>query len=393
MFRIVSILLVLVSACGDSGSKSGDTSAADTSVATSTGATDTSVTPDGDATVGPGACQGADDCASDEMCTCDGQCVPVAGNACSEDRNCGTPRWCNTCTKHCEQQAELCEPCTDSRGCQEDGACLTFASGGTFCGRACVTAAGCPQGYDCDDVGVGEKQCVPKSGACDALGLCQSDSACPIGQICNDATHACGPGCSEDGQCPGAGANVCVLGRCVPPCGESNPCATPAECVSGHCKIPGACESAADCPDAATYCDRVTGMCQAGCLVSEDCKDAAQECKSGACVAKGCLHNYECAFGNVCDHSNGQCVPFPASEPQCAVCDASQEDPPGCGEPNLCVTFQDQNDVARGDFCLVPCKDDPIDRCPSGWQCTKLEAQDEPPKFMCTRQCYTNPVQ
>ena len=388
-------IVVALAACGDSKTTTGGdattTSATDTSSVDGTSAGDTTIGPDGGTAV---ACRGIEDCAAagaGAVCNCDGACVVPTGKACTEDRNCGVPNWCNPCTGHCEPQAELCEACTDARGCQEDGGCLPYQSGGTFCGRACVTGAGCPQGYECQDVGLDDKQCVPKSGACAELGLCSGDSACPIGQICSDATKTCAPGCSEDGQCPGD--NVCVLGRCVPPCGGNEDCTTPATCEAGKCKIPGACESAADCPTPATYCDRDTGRCEDGCQVNNDCKDAAQICKSGACVPKGCAHNYECAFGKVCDKSNGQCVPFPASEPHCAVCDAEAENPPSCPSPNACLRFQDENEQPLGDFCLAACKDDVIDRCPSGWQCQPVQLEEgADPTYLCQRQCWIDPL-
>ncbi|MFO0751034.1 MAG: hypothetical protein U1F43_35975 [Myxococcota bacterium] len=382
-----------LAACGDSGTKTGSDATA-TAPTDATTASDGTTAADGaDTTPGPAACVTADDCAtSGAVCSCDGTCVVPTGKACTEDKNCGVPNWCNPCTLHCEPQAEVCEACADSRGCQEGGACLPFASGGSFCGRACVTAAGCPQGYDCQDVGVGENQCVPRSGVCAELGLCGGDDECPIGDICSDATRTCAPGCSEDGQCPG-GTNVCVLGRCVAPCSGPGDCTAPATCQSGKCKIPGACESAADCPEKATYCDRTSGSCKSGCQQDADCKDAAQVCKNGSCAAKGCEHNYQCAFGLECEQATGQCKPFPSSVPYCAACDAQAETNPSCPDPNVCVTFKDQNDQEKGDFCLVPCKDDVIDRCPSGWQCNKVQLEEgADPSFLCVRQCYVDPV-
>lgn len=392
-------LVSLVAACGDSKSSSGDatatsTSTTDTSSGDGTSATDGTTSPD--TTTGT-ACQGPGDCASlgeGAVCDCDGQCVVPDGKACTEDRNCGVPNWCNPCTGHCEPQASLCEPCADSRGCQDLGACLPFSSGGTFCGRGCVTGAGCPTGYDCLDVGLTSKQCVPRSGACADLGLCEGDGECPIGEICSEATRTCAPGCTESGQCPGEGANVCVLGRCVPRCDGPEDCTSPATCqVDGKCKIPGACERAADCPTPETYCDRESGQCEAGCQIDADCKDASKECQAGACVAKGCEHNYQCAFGENCDQGSGQCVPFPASDPHCGTCDAEAESPPECPAPNACLRFQDEDQQPLGDFCLVACKDDAIDRCPSGWQCQPVELEEgAEPTLLCVRQCWIDPL-
>ncbi len=390
----------LLAACGADKAASGDATSAAT-LSDVTGETTVTISDAngetldaGGETSGPTSfCATADDCAeSGALCACDGSCVVPTGKACTEDRNCGVPNWCNPCTGHCEPQAALCEPCAGEHGCVDQGACLPFASGGNFCGLACVTDVACPAGYHCRTIAhIDLKQCTPDSGRCDALGLCQTDGDCPVGEICQDVKKTCGPGCTEDGQCPDA--KVCASARCVPPCGGNGDCTAPAECDAGHCKIPGACEKAADCPAPATYCSRETGQCAPGCLEDADCKDAAKVCADKACVDKGCLHHFECAFGKVCDHASGACVPYPADMPYCASCDAAAETNPSCPEPNLCVQYQDADGKALGDFCLVPCADDPIDRCPSGWGCKKLENPETgDARYMCERPYYLNPV-
>lgn len=342
---------------------------------------------------GPGRCTSNDDCdEAGAVCTCEGTCVVPTGAACTEDRNCGVPRWCNTCTGHCEEQGELCDPCTEFRGCRDGGACLPYASGGSFCGLGCLSDAGCGNGYRCVEVdGLATKQCVARSGVCEDLELCESDAECPVGQICNGTTRQCMLGC-VDGGCPQG--QVCQAARCQDACGTNDDCVAPAECrEDGKCKTPGSCDERADCPDAETYCDRVSGQCTPGCQVDLDCGDAAKVCEDGGCVAKGCQHNYQCAFGQVCEKTTGECVPYPASEPYCAVCDPQAESDPACPSPNLCVTFQDDDGNALGDHCLVPCKDDPVDACPSGWQCQRLDdPEGGPPQFMCARPCYITPV-
>lgn len=397
MSSLVLVGAAITAACGGDTGKGADGAGDIGGGDTTSDATDTSVDSAGD-TAGPdgggqGFCQSDVECTgAGEVCDCHGQCVVATGNACTEDRNCGVPRWCNTCTGHCEEQVGVCQPCEESRACLDQGACLPFSSGGTFCGGGCVTDAGCPQGYMCLGIeGVGVKQCVPKSGACEDLGLCAGDAECPVGEICSDATRTCAGGCLEDGQC--LSGTVCVGGRCVPPCDGPEDCTAPAICDGGKCKVPGACDAPADCPDKETYCSRVTGQCEPGCQVDADCKDAAKICEGGTCEDKGCQHNFECAFGRVCDKGTGQCVPYPASEPYCAECNADAETNPGCPDPNLCVRFQDEDQQPLGDFCIVPCKDDPIDRCPSGWQCQKLEDPESgAAQFFCARPCYIDPV-
>lgn len=383
---------LLVGACGsdEGAADAGDTvrDTAPTDTLGDTASTDTT------ADTGPVAplCREDVDCGgSGLVCDCHGACVAAGTVACTEDRNCGVPRWCNTCTGFCEEQVALCTGCEEARACLDGGACLPYASGGSFCGLACVTDAGCPKGYGCQAIGgVAEKQCVARSGSCESLGLCSKDSECPIGQVCNEGSRTCAPGCTEDGQCQNG--QVCVQARCVPPCANDDACTAPATCQGGKCKVPGACEKASDCPTPETYCSRESGTCVAGCQEDLNCQDAAKKCEGGVCVAKGCEHNFECAFGKVCEKSTGACVPYPSSEPHCATCDAQAETNPGCADPNLCATFQDADGNAKGDFCLVPCKDDPVDRCPQGWGCQKVTDENGGERFFCARPCYIAPV-
>lgn len=341
-------------------------------------------------------------CTSDEACTeagavcaCTGQCVVPAGNACASSKNCPPGNWCDPCVGHCAPRAGLCEACTDSGACTDGGACLPFASGGTFCVEACVTDAGCPAGYACVEVAsAADKQCVPKSGDCEDLGLCADDGECPMGEICSDTLKVCAPGCPDDDACPSG--MVCVAARCVQPCASTADCTAPAECdTTGHCKIPGSCESSADCTQPETYCDKTTGMCADGCIQDDDCKDAAMECKNKSCVPKGCTHNYQCAFEQECDKTTGQCIPM--TRDHCATCDADADNQCG-GDPNLCVTMSSEDkdtgeSVEQGDFCLLTCAEDEVDKCPQGYGCTHIENADAGiDGFYCTRACWEQPV-
>ena len=344
---------------------------------------------------GPGPAPGCLDdgeCEAGEICACTGACVTPVGSPCTKPINCGTGTWCSPCTGHCETMSALCEPCEGQGSCVDQGACLPFASGGSYCGSPCVTHAGCPTGFVCFAVeGITTSQCTPLSGVCDELGLCEDDGDCPDGEICNDTLKQCGEGCVEDGQC--IAGQVCVLGRCTAPCTTTADCLPPAECeANGHCLIPGACESSAAC-DPEQHCDKVTGMCVPGCLVDNDCQDVALVCKAGSCIPKGCLHNYQCSFEEECDAASGQCIPM--TDAHCAPCDASASDPPAAcgGDPNLCVTLSDEEGTEKGDYCLLTCTNDPIDKCPQGYGCQHIEAEDGSiDNWYCIRSCWVSPV-
>ncbi len=420
MIRFVAVLALLSSfastaACSSSGGNGGaDTVTAgddgklpDSAVGPGDTTTDTAGDADG-APVTP-ACKSDADCeAAGATCTCRGECVVLTTKVCEITLNCGGTKWCNPCTRHCEETLGLCEPCesvtvcdpvagctTATDGpCGGQGSCSAFASGGSYCGLGCLAQSGCPVGYNCIAVaGTTERQCVPKSGSCEDLGICKGDGECPDGQKCEQG--ACAPGCVDDDECPkdaGGIKLICTKARCVPPCTSNAECTLPAECdlTSGRCKRPGACESSAECA-AESYCDKVTGDCIPGCLEDVHCQTAAKICKNKKCIDKGCEHNYQCGFNKVCDKGPGVCIE--STRADCSTCDASSQSPQCGGDPALCVTFQDQEENPLGDFCLLTCESDEIDKCPQGYQCDHIQSDDGSiDNFYCTRQCPDNPL-
>ncbi len=117
-------------------------------------------------------------------------------------------------------------------------------------------------------------------------------------------------------------------------------------------------------------------------------------CEGKTCVPKGCTHNYQCAFAEECEKATGGCVPTP--DDHCAVCDASAEGQCG-GDPNLCVSLQDEDGNEMGDYCVLTCKDDPVDQCPQGWGCQHIQAQGQGGQpglddWFCVRSCWVDPV-
>jgi hypothetical protein len=367
-----------------------DASSADVALPSDAEGSDATTPPDGPALT---LCTSDTDCDEEgATCTCNGVCQVFDTNPCLVDKNCPSDHFCDVCAGFCAPEVGVCEPCTNDGACGDGGACLPFASGGSFCGNECISDLGCDVGYSCSDVeGYAQKLCVPDSGKCEDLGLCESDGECPDGQVCSDNLKICAPGCTEDDQC--SGNLVCEAARCVEPCATAADCPQGAECVEGHCKVPGACEGAVDCFEPETYCDKSIGQCVPGCLVDTDCQDAAKVCESKACVPKGCIHNYQCGFEEVCDKPTGACMPSP--DDHCGVCESGAENQCG-GDPNLCVTLQDEDPntgetVDKGDFCLLPCAEDPVDQCPQGYSCTHIQ-MDTIDGFYCTRACWVNPV-
>ncbi|MFT5431631.1 MAG: hypothetical protein ACI9OJ_002328 [Myxococcota bacterium] len=403
---IFVIATVFAVACGGSDTTSSSTGSDGTDGTSGTSATtasDATTGTDGtNATDGTSATDGTEsfemcgspaDCDAGQLCDCLGRCVPpgIAGiNGCTEDKNCGSDNYCDTCASACRPIKELCAVCEGDNECEDGAACLDFATGGRFCLQACVSDVGCPQpGFSCFEVdGQAQKQCVPLSGKCQTPALCQDDVECEFGAICD--LGKCRPGCPDDAACPNG--KVCSKFRCDDACDDAtNPCGAGQLCQEGHCKKEGGCLEAADCVDPETYCDLAEELCKPGCLQDFDCKASGKECKGGTCVDKGCTGNFLCAFEQVCNMDSGKCEQAvgPYCEPDC---DPMSDTACG-GEPNRCLELQDDEGNSLGAFCFVGCGPDPANACPQGYACQELkDDMDMVQAVLCIRDCTTKPL-
>lgn len=348
-------------------------------------------------------CESDDDCAAGKKCDCAWRCREPGFLACEADKNCGGDSYCDPCMKMCYKRGTVCEPCNTENSCNpytgqcvpvgnqcavEESRCLDFVSGGSFCGRACLSDAGCPLGYKCldlTDYGIEYSQCVPLSGSCSKVKECDEDTDCQFGFVCNNSK--CAKGCEKDTEC--ANGMVCTAARCVQACDPvNNPCPEGQECTAKKkCMVPGGCADAYDCPEPETYCNPDSHMCEPGCMTDQDCKTAAKVCEYKTCVKRKCDSNDWCSFGEVCTKETAECVIPP--EPFCEPCEKDEE----CGPaPAKCVEFQDEEGTSKGKYCLVPCYDDPANPCPVGYECTNLEDQDGNVTKVCARTCYEKPV-
>jgi hypothetical protein len=329
------------------------------------------------------------------------KCVAQGKGDCDEASECGSEQYCDPCLRKCLAPRNPCDPCTADIQCakaEHGSACLPYASGGTFCGHACQSDVGCPKGFACKTVaGLSppqDKQCVPKTGTCGkSTDGCKLDSDCPFTKICNAEFGVCIKGCAAKESCPTG--KVCSLFRCSDPCTGDSECAklaSEAKCDGGICKIPGGCLGPPDCPDKATYCDLKAHKCKPGCQVDPDCKETAKKCEAGACVEKGCLENWECAFEQVCDTTVGKCKK--AEGKFCAKCDSKDAKATACdGEPNKCFAFEDKDGKKLGEFCAVVCSSAASGACPQGYQCQEVpDDKGNPIGKFCMRQCWQTPV-
>jgi len=136
------------------------------------------------------------------------------------------------------QISNLCIPCVEDENCGSTGDLCLELIDGSFCGRDCtqgsVFGEGCPEGYLCQDLGEGAKQCIPQSGSCDCtpanegihrvcakeneFGTCMGTETCdatlgwvnctaktPANEICNGLDDDCNGSWMTD--------SICLLSR------------------------------------------------------------------------------------------------------------------------------------------------------------------------------------
>jgi hypothetical protein len=191
--------------------------------------------------------------------------------------------------------------------------CLSgFSDGGMYCGKACSTAADCPAGFDCIEIGgAPANQCVPASMDCSDIPECANDDDCPEGMICVDGTcvEDTTPECYDDDDCPEG--EICVDGECVPDPSPHLPwcsiCSTHEECGGpDDLCLGGFVDGTSRC---GISCDSVYGDCGEGkicyhfddapdqCIPEDmDCTGSTGECETDA----------DCPPGQVCQ--DGTCV-------------------------------------------------------------------------------------
>lgn len=333
-------------------------------------------------------CAGPDDCGAGTVCDCNGVCAPAPGDPCVRDLQCDTADYCDACTGTCKPRAAQCGRCDDGSGCDPRANCHPVGAEGLgYCLQRCQgSCARFGPGYECLPVDDETSLCVPITRQCDALAECAADGDCPGGRICNDGF--CQPGCTADANC--TVGEICQAGRCGPPCAGDGDCEGEAVCEpDGRCRVPGGCQTSADCPQPQTFCDRNAGMCVPGCEVDDDCQDATLQCSGGECVRRGCTAAFQCSFGEVCDLETNQCEM--AEGRHCEPgCDPMDENSCG-GEGRRCLSLQDEDENPLGDFCFEPCAEPP-NACPQGYQCVELMDQEgNPMGDICIRRCDLDP--
>jgi hypothetical protein len=253
--------------------------------------------------VGSLVCNVSRDCAPPmTVCSADGRCVTGCVN---NPADCIGGSSCDATTGECSGGG-IGAPCSSDSGCDPPDVICRLSTG--TCVAGCTVSPTCADGFTCN----------PSTGHCCAPG----DPGCP-------AAPDGGAMCNSDSECPGAPANICEGGTCVPGCTSGLQCTAPLTCdpVSGHCTT-AMCNRDLDC-DPGSYCTQSFACavlayagaqpCAGGTPVYYSCaqKTTPADFKScvGApgpvgcpyCIDGSCFHAGVCSGSQDC-HGGDGCV-------------------------------------------------------------------------------------
>jgi hypothetical protein len=326
------------------------------------------------------SCQSNADCTGGQMCSPNGQCLPLGfdGGQCTKTEN--TPAECSNgfdddCNGLTDCQdpgcngiqcsaGSVCAQKTCSAGCFIDG--VFAASGSSPASQPCqvcspsltltawvnlpmgMTATGCDGVFVCN----GKGECEQAQGVTCAANADCASGFCVDGVCCNTACNGTCEACSEvktgqaDGTCasvldgtdPGAdcpGAYACVHGGCAVTCGgcsDTMNCTSDGYCVAGQCLVKKANGLTPDTCGATTC---ASGVVSNGICCSSTCSGACESCLAAETGT-----------------TQGTCAPIPAGGPDPeGTCSAGF----ACNGHGACATSctgcSDTTDCIQGYYC------------------------------------------
>ncbi len=387
------------------------------------------------------ACDDGDACTEADACA-NGACQPgkVVCTKCKADGDC--PDDGNACTAPiCAPSTQICAfvdldagtPCNDNDVCTSASACANGACGGTAqvdcddldpcTGDSCNATTGCNHAPlstgSCDDGNActqgdacANGSCVGGTNTC----TCLDDAACAAvdPDLCDGKLACVGGVCvGVPGSaviCDASGDTACAKAQCLPatgqcvtvnaadgvPCGNGDPCLTPALCAAGLCVggEPVDCSDGVTCTDDACAADGACiqvpkdAACEDGNACTKDVCVVGLGCAATATAGVGCDDSDFCTSGETCQDSpdgafcGGGVVDACDDKASCTVdsCDPAlgcAHTPVGAGTP-----CDDGNPCTDGDLCAetgacagaqVNCNDGNIctvDACDADGGCT-----------------------
>ena len=306
------------------------------------------------------ACDGTLACPCEDDLDCDsGLCIDTGdAQICTEfcTGECTDPTWdCRLIrgsggdvVEICVPPAEvLCQPCGTDLDCGGlEDRCVDLQDG-SYCGTACQTGDDCPTGAVCQDLGGGNRQCIPELGVCGGC-LDEDQDRHGIGpeclaSDCDDLDESIYEGAPEscdnvDNDCDDVIDEGFDLQTDVRHCGACGVVCTGANaemtCTDGACAVATCAEGFADCNgDAADGCEvdllnalDHCGSCDAVCAPD----NAVALCNEGVCEQTACLEPFA-----DCDRDGAGCeADLLSSLDHCGACGATCAPANGVGVCN-----------------------------------------------------------
>jgi V8-like Glu-specific endopeptidase len=290
---------------------------------------------------------------------------------CSSIADCGPGEQCSSgycIPKRPERTKQLCLSCYTSADCGKNNVCVNSRSTLGYCAQQCGLNGFCPEGFSCQTIASGMKQCLPQNSLCtqecDDKTPCRKGFSCKEGKCIQDKAGQEGSVCDDKTPC--AGSNLkCLLvdgnkGLCTRACpapkGEAGSlCDTGDKCREGLQCLPG--------PGGTKVClELCSGTCPSG-----------GTCENNIC---SCQRNEDCGSGRYCNKVvlgvRGTCAPVPKENP----CKAGLTCRTVSGYGNLCLP--QQGDAVYGQRCS------PLRRCKAGMRCVSPAPPATP---VCVQEC------
>ena len=328
---------------------------------------------------------GDDSCQTTHTCNATGNCVKLAGQACTAGPECLSAECVDNtccvdgCTTACRSCANASGTCTtvvssqDDDNCDGNNTCDASGACKPALGQTCAAGSQCASGF-CADGRCCEnacdtpcRSCANAAGTCTTVvtngnddncggaSTCDSSGDCKetLGQSCGSASE-CSSGYCVDGRCCENGcttpcrscanaAGTCTtvvssadddncqgadrcdaLGVCKDDLGGS--CSDGSTCATGFCSDGVCCDSA--CSGACDRCDSPAGTCTVmtvGSAGNPPCAPLQCNGTSTACPTS-CTTDDECVEDRFCDSNTGTCMPDLALATPCdrtSQCDNS----------------------------------------------------------------------
>lgn len=342
--------------------------------------------------------------------------LPAPGDVCRDIADCALTEGLACLSGECVRQA-----CVRSRSCPVGSACVSELCSAPECAvdADCDGDARCFEGDCRSDLCDSVDECAPGL-ACygepplcrEPRDVCSVRQECALGQACKMPQGICAEACDARGLC--VSDSWCDRGVCRAFCETSLQCDDGEQCANGRCSVPRDCSDEPPCEDGLRLRDPISCECVAcledidcavglneACVQSECLRCEARETAPGVCMAAGlierdgccveCLGDGDCGIGRVCDR--GACID-PSNQScqtdtdcfQGLICDGDR-----CVRSSSSMPCSVQGDCPTGEACFADgrCRAEPgvCAGCPNPSRCVAEPGDDRGACVGCSEHC------